>query len=218
MNTVKNALEKIQGINYLAASLDRELPDIIATTAEKTPNYWQIPCTHIYHPPASENEIKELRNGLNQDISWELIALLQVTNGAELFRVHYYLDEALGYRIPRYKILNCTELFHVNKDLLEQYRSYAEYDKTLRDKIETLKLDYLVFCDVGDGNFLAFNLSLIPFQPIFYYNHEYGPYPYAENILSQEGYPLVANSLQDWLERLIQTNGRDGLGGQFIPF
>ncbi|MGH2536414.1 MAG: SMI1/KNR4 family protein [Candidatus Promineifilaceae bacterium] len=187
----------------------------MAATATQTPTRWLVPCSHTFFPSATENELEALRAGLRQDIPFPLVELLQITNGAELFRIHY-LTSKNGYWIPRYEVLSCARLLKVNRELLEIFESYAEFDENYHEELESLKLDYLAFCDVGDGNHLALHLTPSPVQPVFYLDHDYGAYPYSDRS-AREGYPLIANSLPEWLELLIRTDGRDGLGGVFIP-
>jgi hypothetical protein len=214
VKAIQEALEDIQGIKHLAVSIQRGLPKQIADAVIQTPTHWHVPCSHIFYPPATESELEALRAGLGQVIPLPLMELLRVTNGAELFRIHYSIQD--DYWVARYEILNCARLLHVNKELRQIFQSYAEFDDNYRDKIEKLKLDYLAFCDVLDGNYLAFNLQSSSVQPIFYLDHDYGAYPYSDKS-AREGYFHIAKSLQEWLDILIRTDGQDGIGGKFIP-
>jgi hypothetical protein len=108
-------------------------------------------------------------------------------------------------------------LLRVNQELLDTFLSYAEFDEAYRERFaQGLKLDYLAFCHVGDGNYLAFNLGETDDKSIFFLDHEYGAYPYADEH-TREAYIQVAASLEEWLDKLIESKGWNGTGGKLIP-
>ena len=77
-------------------------------------------------------------------------------------------------------------------------------------------LNYIAFCDVGDGDFLAISLDQSTKGQVFYLDHDYGFYPHgAEG--TEEAYERVSGSIGDWLEMLVETRGLVGTGGRFVP-
>lgn len=109
--------------------------------------------------------------------------------------------------------MSCSELLQVNRELLRIFLSNAGTDL----KYQNMKrLNYLAFCDVGDGNYLAVNLSQPVTGNVFFLDHDYAYFPYGAGF-TMEAYSHVANSLEEWLEQLVRTNGAEGMGSQFIP-
>jgi hypothetical protein len=51
---------------------------------------------------------------------------------------------------------------------------------------------------------------------VFFLDHDYGFYPYGTKHTAGI-YTHVANSLDEWLNLLIVSNGQKGTGGRFIP-
>lgn len=209
-------LERICRTEYLSVSKERYRErnslhwflDVLAETSE----YWLIPCTHLLNAPATDAQIATLAFTLGQDLPVQLRDFLKLADGAALFRLHYRSGQ-FDYWITRYKVLGCSELLQVNREILEIFHSYAEFDDTYRD-VE--KLNYLAFCDIGDGNYLAIILEGANTGHVFFLDHEYGFYPFAPE-LARNAYVHVADSLDEWLGQLARTGGEDGTGGRWIP-
>src|SRR5687768_15472201 len=108
MGTWQELLERVQYIKHFAVPIDRGIPDVARSGVTRTPTQWLIPCTHTFCPPATEHQLETLRDALPQELPLPLQELLQVTNGAELFRIHYPAQNS--YWIARYKIFSCNEL------------------------------------------------------------------------------------------------------------
>lgn len=214
MSHIQELLENFYDSRHLAIPIERGVPEVVSGNVTRTPTHWLIPCTHTFNSSATEQELEILRIGLEQEPPLALEELLRITNGAELYRIHYPAQNS--YWIARYEIFNSNQLLEVNRGLLDTFQSNAAFDKDYCDHLEQIKLDYMAFCHVGDGNFLALDLTSSAPQPIFYLDRYYGAYPYSSHF-AKKGYLHVANSLEEWLERLVQSNGQDGTGGVFIP-
>ena len=190
-------------------------PQFLAAVALERADRWEIPCSHTRYDPALEADLKRLASRLRQVVPASLSSLLRATNGAEFFRLHYQSSVGSdGYYIPRYRVFNCDKTLEVNRELLDVFRSYAESDDRYR---KTRRLNYLAYCDVGDGNYLAVNLAGANAGSVFFLDHEYGFYPYSSELATEDAYAHVAGSIDEWLVRLVQTGGWDGLGGRFKP-
>lgn len=209
-------IEAIRQTKHFAVSRERynlsSLVNWFVDSPIGMPENWLIPCTHIFHKPATEAQIVAIASELGRELPVELNDFLRLTNGAELFRLHYRPGKS-SYWVARYKILNCSELVQVDQEILETFRSYAEFDEKCRD-LE--RLNYLAFCDVGDGNYLAISLEGTNTGHVFFLDHGYGFYPYMDES-TRDAYAYVADSLGQWLERLVQSEGQDGMGNRWIP-
>ncbi|HRQ39113.1 MAG TPA: SMI1/KNR4 family protein [Chloroflexota bacterium] len=211
---IESLLAEITKINYLAVPRKHTISKQIETTAVKTADTWLVPCSHILYSPITQRQAAELNHGLNKELPKELQDLLAVTNGADLFRIKYESPQLGDYWIARYKILNHSELLQVNLELLDTFLSYAELDADYRG--ESLTLNYLAFCDVGDGNYLAIVTESASQGQIFYLDHDYAYYPFGTHYTRGVYFP-VAYSLTEWLEILSLTNGSASIGKLFIP-
>lgn len=215
--SIATSLEKIRNIKHFAVSKNRygldTLSEWFAGDVVETPDYWLIPCSHAFRPPATEAQIAAVETKLEIYLPDQLRELLRLTNGAELFRLQYK-DAHLGhYWIARFAILNCSKLAEVNQELLDIFLSHAEYDQEYQG-VESL--NYVAFCDILDGNYLAIKLGEPNSGTVFFFDHEYGAYPFGVEF-TKEAYTPVASSINDWLEQLAQTNGAQGIGDYFVP-
>jgi hypothetical protein len=192
----------------------KRLPQSFVDSALERADHWLIPCSHTRHDHASERQIGLLVSGLGQAIPAQLTGLLEATNGASLFNLHYRPTGFDDYWIARYRILNCSQLVAVNQELRDIFLSYAEHDD---EYCETGHLNYVAFCDVGDGNYLAVSLEEPDIGSVFFLDHEYGFYPFSSKLAKEGAYTHVASSLDQWLVQLARTGGWNGLGGRFIP-
>jgi hypothetical protein len=187
-------------MEYFAASKEeygRELPRWFVDTALERPEYWLIPCSHIFNAPATKAEIANFVSLWGQNLPAQLQDFLELTNGAEFFRLRYRLTSE-DYWVAQYRVLNCTELVEVNQELLDTFLSYAEHDDKYRG---VDRLNYLAFCDVGDGNYLALSGESTEGGKVFYLDHDYGFYPFGTEP-TKEAYTIVADTLDEWLEQL----------------
>ena len=163
-----------------------------------------LPCRHQFPSPATEAEIKKLSSlNISADIPDQLIELLRLTNGPNLFQLEYKgLSKPWWYTI--YNILGTEELVEENKDLLEEtYLSYAEEDIEMQG---ITQLNYVAFCDIGDGNFLSIALDKPDRGKVFYLDHDYLFYPYGIPF-TKDAYIVVADSIEEWLEQLVTKRG-----------
>ena len=173
---------------------------------------YQLRCSHLFYPPASVEELASTERQLSWNLPQQLVELLSISNGADLFRIHYASRRFDDYWIPKYKILSTSELTSVNLQLLDTFHSYIEGDD---DYSNDASLDYIAFCDVGDGNFLALLMEGEKNSFVFYLDHDYAYYPYRD-IKSEGAYSHIADSLKQWFDLLIQSSGRAGIGVHFF--
>jgi hypothetical protein len=215
METEAN-LRKVLEMSYFSVPKERypALSQSLVSGAMERADHWLIPCTHTRHDPAMKTDLEILASKLGQVVPAPLQNLLGATNGADLFRLHYRPTGFDDYWIPRYRLFSCARLIEVYQQLLGVFLAYAELDDEYRD---TQQLNYLAFCDVGDGNYLAVRLEGVDVGSVFFLDHEYGFYPYRSELATGDAYAHVAGSIDEWLVQLVQTGGWEGLGGRFIP-
>lgn len=178
-----------------------------------TSTHWAISCVHTFSPAATDIQIKNLENHFGQNFPQELQVLLSITDGAELFRVEYKGSALGNYWVARYRLLSSSELMRVNAEILDTFQSDNENYPEFK---AVNSLNYLAFCDVGDGNYLAINTTEEVKPCVFFLDHEYAYYPYGIEF-THDAYSYVADSIDDWLELLVKTGGWDAMGGKFIP-
>lgn len=83
------------------------------------------------------------------------------------------------------------------------------YIEDRRPSYEDTYLDYIAFCDVNDGNFVAIVTQGEQLGKVFFLDHEYAYYPFREQ---KEGYPIVAETFESWLSLVRDTKGWDAVG------
>jgi hypothetical protein len=214
MSTEVN-LHRILEMRYFSVPKEhyQRLSQALVSGAFERADHWQIPCSHTRHNPATKAELETLNSQIPQVVPALLQRLLALTNGADLFRLHYQPTGFDDYWIPRYRVFSSAKLVEVYQELLDVFLSYAEFDEKHR---ETQQLNYLAFCDVGDGNYLAVNLEESKIGSVFFLDHDYGFYPYSSELATYSAYTHIAGSIDEWLVQLARTGGWDGLGGRFI--
>lgn len=173
-----------------------------------------IACHHELEEGASPAELARLATDLAVQPPDSLLALLRVANGARLFCLTYNVDELGSYTIPRYEILGTEQLAVMNRSLRETYASYLTDD--LDELLELPHLDYIAFCYIGDGNFLAVVTGTHQHGAIFLLDHDYGYFPFSE--VDNPPYEVVASNLEDWFRMVLTSYGELGMGKEFIPF
>jgi hypothetical protein len=170
---------------------------------------WRVKCCHRCNPGASVAAITEAEDALDVILPEELRSFLRFSNGAELFVVpRLGLEAELpGTFHVRYKLLSTNEIVTTNRDLLELFRSVFGNDPGFRN---TEPLNYLAFCDVTDGNYLALLLEGDSAGRVFHLDRELCGRPYTEQ--DSDMYYTLAESLEGWLAVLRDTEGWAGRG------
>jgi hypothetical protein len=98
----------------------------------------------------------------------------------------------------------------VNQEMLDTFLSWRDWwDNDIPHNTETL--NYLAFCDLRDGNYLALLFDETERNPIFFLDHELHWYPHGIEG-TRDDYLHVADSLEEWLEQLVTSNGGKGIG------
>lgn len=202
--SIKQRLEEILALPYLEIPRDQLPSDIELDIFGQTNDIVRIRCSHTLYPALSNTELHSLLKALKPPLPDNLIEFYSHANGGELFKIKY----PAGYTNARYHILNVSKLIEVNVELLVDYRSFLDSDNA-----KVAKLNYVAFCDVSDGNYLAIELEN---QTIFFLDHEYQFFPY-DTLETHHAYKHVAPSLESWFAKLVESSGWDGLGGVTIP-
>lgn len=215
--SIRVNLERILAIHHLAVSKRQhskeKLSEWFVGDVGESCEYWLIPCSHVVHAPALGDQLVTLASSLGYDIPAQLQHLLGSTDGAELFKLHHRGGELGDYWIPRYRILSCTEISKINQELFDIFLSYTEDDQRFQD-VE--RLNYIAFCDVGDGDYLGVTLEGCDVGSIFFLDHDYAYFPF-EDEFTKDAYVHVANTLDEWLAALARTSGFEGMGDKLIP-
>jgi len=165
---------------------------------------WRLKCSHRLNPPASECAIQHAEHELGFVLPGELHTLLRATNGADLF-----VSPSIGFDTPlaAHKVLNTDELIARNKYALDCFRySFA----TDPDYKEVRRLNYVVFCDVNNGNYAAIVLEGSAKDRVFFLDREGCFRPYSPR--DADMYYTLADSLEGWLALLRDTEGCAGTG------
>jgi hypothetical protein len=208
---IANKLAQIQEIEYYLEACTDELPEWFNYEGvTRSDQFWQCPCTHKVRRPATDSQIESVGKRLGFEIPEAIRNLLKTTDGADLFTISHRHAGFPEEEHTRYHLLSHAELKKVNVEMHKVYKLYLEMGT---EPDEYQPINYLAFCDVWDGNYLAMTLQG---GSIFFLDHEYGCYPYGIEF-TREAYLPVADSLGNWLAKLIDTNGGDGMGGAWIP-
>ncbi|MBI3977078.1 MAG: SMI1/KNR4 family protein [Chloroflexi bacterium] len=189
-NSSRNALEEVFG-GVLGA----------------TNGSWLLPCRHEFRLPAATWQLSRAEQDLGFPIPAALKEFFKVSNGADLFSLHYYYAPKWDVWIPQYRILGTDELPSRHQELVESFRACTRKDPDYKD---TTELNYLVYCDIGEGNYLAIVLTGPETGHIIHIDREFGfgYLPYDE--WTRQAYADVAVSLEAWLERLVLSRGWNG--------
>ena len=215
--SIKASLESVLNLQFLAVpkeEYDRSTLEkwLIEKTTE-LPEYWLIPCSHSVCQPALETQLLELASIFDVGLPRQLRDLLMETDGADLFRLLHRGGPLDNYWIPRYRLLNCVELIQTHHEHLDTFLSYVEDDDTY---LGIKRLNYLAFCDIADGNYLALNMEKGYLGKVFVLDHDYAYFPVGDES-TKDAYVPVADSLHEWLDILAQTSGLEGMGHKFVP-
>jgi hypothetical protein len=214
--SVLSGLQAVLETRYFAWSKSRyPLDELLEEHGEmpaEAEDYWLVPCSHVLGAPASDAQIDELRSAAGGDLPVELLELLRLANGAELFGVRPYSSALGDYRVPMYRLLGCSQLVSENQQIYDAYRSYAEDDPQYAD---VDRLNYLAFCDIGDGDYLAMVLGGDEVGTVFLLDHDFAFYPFGADF-TREAYTPVAGSIAELLALLARTCGRAGMPQELI--
>ncbi len=210
--SIIDSLLKCSEVRYWAVS-KRLFPDglpqyIVAglsQTISENSDSWFMPCSHSFFDPAPVAELEELIARTPQ-LPVALLELYRFSNGAELFRVPPAEDESLSY-IWKYRILNIRELLRVQAEELNVFLSFAGKDENYRD---VKSLNYLAYCDLGDGNYLAVSLEPSSLGVVFFLDHEYEFFPWDDEF-TRDAYFQIAPSIESWFQMLVEFQGQCGL-------
>ncbi len=210
------SLDAVLQTKYFAVSKSRCPLDVLLAEHVDMPvgaqDHWLIPCSHLLGAPATSAEVGRLRVGSGHTIPGELSELLRLANGAELFRLRYRSGLHGDRSAAMYTLLSCSGLASANRELYDVFRSYAQDDRRYRG---TRRLNYLAFCDVRDGDYLAVVLDGADAGSVFFLDHDYAFYPYGVDD-TRSAYKHIAGSIAECLGLLAQTYGRAGMGPRLL--
>lgn len=211
--SLRMQLEAIAELPAFAVSKDVVLPEQFLPQVLKGEDAILVPCRHLLFQGASAEQLATLEANLPLKLPDELVLLLSASNGAHLFEIEYDGGPIGRYTLPRYKILATEEILDTYRGLRKTYTSYLDdFDE---GEGAFYILDYLPFCDVGDGDFLALVVQGDRKGSVFLLDHDYGYFPY--HMVSDPSYQSVANSIEEWLSMLYTTLGRSGAGTRYYP-
>jgi hypothetical protein len=180
---------------------------------EESANAWLLPCRHVLHQPAPEEQINNLEDQLRYTLPSHLREFLSLTNGAELYKVSVpgipdwirKNDPDPGY--IRYHLYSVDELLTKNREALKIFRDFAVSDPIYED---VYNLNYVAFSYAYDGNQLGILLHGDEKGKVFLLDHEYEFFPYDDSTI--EAYETIAPSLEDWFALVAQSHGWRGFG------
>lgn len=207
-------LEQIAQLSHLAILASKSLPASFAALATTSAAGKMIPCHHLLEQGAPKPELARLQAEVSHPLPSALLALLAASNGAELFCLTYDVGPLSKYFIARYQLLSVDGIVSTSRRLLDTYTAYVVEDLASAEA-KALDLDYVPFCNVGDGDFLAVKMEGSDAGAVFLLDHDYGYFPYR--LVSDRPYEVIDRNLVEWLQRLLQTNGRDGTGSRYYP-
>jgi hypothetical protein len=211
--SINERIDRILAQKTLAVSKELySLERIVFVSGEvpsETSDAWLVSCKHELAPPATISEIRDAEQALGIQFPTELVAFLLRTNGANFYIVPrvWLHDVNPNAQHVRYRILCTNEIVQMTKWCLNLFRNYAETDSEYHD---VMSLNYLVFCDAHNDNYLAMLLEEAHEGTIFFLDHEYNCYPYDQ--YTAIPYKKVADSLEAWLKLLIESQGWRGFG------
>jgi len=198
----------------LAVQAEQPLPTQFELIASRGTLGKLVPCRHFLFQGASAEEVNDLEAELGTRLPKSLRSLLTVSNGAHLFCLEYEGGPLGPYLLPKYRLLTIEEIAFTQRDLFSTYASYLS-DDLEQTLLKAQRLDYIAFCDLGDGDYLASRIGENEKEIVFLLDHDYGYFPYS-NVRDPE-YEIIADSLEEWLSILLNSFGRDGTGRRYYP-
>jgi hypothetical protein len=193
-----------QPLDVDPATVHRVFGNLVEDRGEK----WYVKCIHRCQPAAGETAICDTVQRLGVPLPEELDCFLRVANGAELFvAARAGLEDFPGTFHVRYKLFGTDELVRKNRELLQFFRAALGKDPAFQ---HVKRLNYLAFCDVTEGNYLAILLEGDGAGKVFHLDRELCARPYRER--DADIYYTLADSLEGWLILLRDTGGWAGRG------
>lgn len=210
---IQQKLHALIQLQTLSANKPCRVPSGIENIKE-TQSMWEIGVTHRLFSGASTFEIAALEDVLVQATPTQLTELLTLTNGAELFCVNTVYNVPgtdQKYSPPRYQVLSTMEIAETYEEMLEVAKSYEEDTRDYFEQHDG-RMNYLPFCALKDGHYLALHTET---GQLFFLDRGYDYFPYGLEV-TQDAYVHVASSIEEWLDKLIETHGFAGMGGAFL--
>jgi hypothetical protein len=183
-----------------------ELADDVAGETDVA---WLIRCHHTANLPATAEQISSAERLLGFRLPESLHRFYRLADGGKFFVVPapWLQPEFPNAEHIRYHIFSTAELVTFHQQCMTTFRAMLGEDPDFQ---HLHALDYIAFCDAHNGNYLALLLEG-PDQGKVFFLHREGLFrPY--NAYEFDLYYIVADSLEDWLERVIRTQGWDGFG------
>jgi hypothetical protein len=213
---MKDLLHQLEQTTYLAIpkSIHRldHIEAVFGAVAGETNESWLVPCSHVFNPPATVEQIEAAERRLGLSFPDEYKRFLTIANGAKLFIVRRrWIQESFpGSDSVRHYLFGCDELVRLNNKLLATFLANYAGDPEYK---QTTAVNYLAFCNAEDGNYQAFHLeSAVRTKPVFLLFHELLYRPYS--VLDSEFYYTISESMTSWLELVLQSGGWEGRGSQ----
>jgi SMI1/KNR4 family protein SUKH-1 len=173
----------------------------------ETAELWFIPCRHEPHPPASPQQLLAAEQALERPLPQALRSLLTTANGGKFCILPSPDLQPEFSEQTRYPIFSTDELISINRWRYDQFRLHFVADPDLR---HLQHLNYIAFGDAHNGD----HLVLIDQGPlhgrVFVLDYEALSRPYRDQ--DAEFYHPIADTLESWLEQIVQTHAWNGFG------
>ncbi len=211
--TLEDQLHQLLQVHMLAVPKDRysyaRVIELFGGVASETGEAWLIRCQHAPNPPAIMEQLSNTERALGFHLPESLHQFYQLADGGRFFTVPaLWLEPAFpDAEYSRYRIYSTAELPIINGNLLNQFQSNFGDDPDFQD---IRSLNYIAFCDAHNGHHLVLLLEGQERGKVFLLDYEALARPYSER--DADFYYAVADSLEDWLGRVIRTQGWDGFG------
>lgn len=204
-----NEILAIDRLDIPKYETDDRVKEIFGDLLEDHGERWRVKSSHQANPGAGEAAIEQAEAALGFELPHQLRSFVRIANGAELFIVHRLGLESIfpGTFHVRYRLLGTDALVTTNRSLLQRFRSALGNDPDFK---AFRQLNYIAFCDVSEGNYLAILLEGQGAGKVFHLDRELCARPYSE--LDADIYETLANSLEEWLALLRDTGGWAGRG------
>ena len=169
----------------------------------------------VFEPPASSDEIAALESRLGRELPPSLASLLQIYS----HRVEFSWFAPDNVEFPKPFQSNFSGDLHWSLESVEQIDSdksgwISEVFPNPDDTYDAIWHDKLAFYDVGNGDYLAVDLSPDRYEEVVYLSHDDGAghgHALAPNVIEllQRWVPLACAGGEDW-QWLPFTDGRQG--------